>query len=141
MNVGIKSLIFSPPRFCLALNTGKQNLLSHSKLADFSFYNAKFFGVFFGNALKYTQVLYREESQANPYYGPICIVSANENNGQEIINRIDFSFLIHTLEVQILKSHLLYGQLDRTSALIQLYNSNPNDRITFSWPLVDRHGR
>lgn len=141
MNVGIKSLIFSPPRFCLALNTGKQNMFSHSKLADFSFYNAKFFGFFFGNALKYTQVLYREESQANPYYGPICIVSANENNGQEIINRIDFSFLIHTLEVQILKSHLLYGQLDRTSALIQLYNSNPDDRITFSWPLVDQHGR
>lgn len=116
-------------------------MFSHSKLADFSFYNAKFLGFFFGNALKYTQVLYREESQANPYYGPICIVSANENNGQEIINRIDFSFLIHTLEVQILKSHLLYGQLDRTSALIQLYNSNPNDRITFSWPLVDQHGR
>lgn len=55
-----------------------------------------FLGFFFGNALKYTQVLYREESQANPYYGPICIVSANENNGQEIINRIDFSFLINT---------------------------------------------
>lgn len=96
---------------------------------------------FFGIALKYTQVLYREQSQTNPYYGPICIVSANENNGQEIINRIDFSFLIHTLEVQILKSHLLYGQLDRTSALIQLYNSNPDDTITFSWPLVDQHGR
>lgn len=116
-------------------------MFSHSKLADFLFHNARFLGVFFGNALKYIQVLYREESQANPYYGPICIVSANENNGQEIINRIDSSFLIHTLEVQILKSHLLYGQLDRTSALIQLYNSNPDDRITFSWPLVDQHGR
>lgn len=81
-------------------------------MQTFYFIMQSFLGGFFGNALKYTQVLYREESQANPYYGPICIVSANENNGQEIISRIDFSFLIHTLEVQILKSHLLYGQLD-----------------------------
>lgn len=100
-----------------------------------------FFLVFWQCIEVHSGLLYREESQANPYYGPICIVSANENNGQEIINKIDFSFLIHTLEVQILKSHLLYGQLDQMSVLIQLYNSNPNDRITFSWPLVDRHGR
>lgn len=137
---GSNHWFFSPPRFCLALNTGKQNMFSHSKLADFLFYNAKLFGVFL--AMHWSTLrFYTEESQANPYYGPICIVSANENNGQEIISRIDFSFLIHTLEVQILKSHLLYGQLDRTSALIQLYNSNPDDTITFSWPLVDQHGR
>lgn len=140
MNVGIKSLIFPLCDFALLSTQGNKICLVIQNLQTFYFIMQNFLGVF-GNALKYTQVLYREESQANPYYGPICIVSANENNGQEIINRIDFSFLIHTLEVQILKSHLLYGQLDRTSALIQLYNSNPDDRITFSWPLVDQHGR
>lgn len=55
-------------------------MFSYLKFVDFLFYNVKFFGVFFGNVLKYIQVLYREESQVNFYYGLICIVSVNENN-------------------------------------------------------------
>lgn len=133
---------FFPLRdFALLSTQGNKICLVIQNLQTFYFIMQSFLGVFWQCIEVHSGLLYREESQANPYYGPICIVSANENNGQEIISRIDFSFLIHTLEVQILKSHLLYGQLDRTSALIQLYNSNPDDRITFSWPLVDQHGR